>query len=233
MVIDKINTVAYKCPVCGSIEFNNVSVFDFSGKRSYTIMCSCKKGFVKIRPKTQQKCTVTMPCIACNKVHSYTLSFKAFWTKKPITFHCPSTGMDLCFAGRDDDVRQLVDVYELEMDLLMNDIGYDDYFVNNTVMLNTIDKIHDIAEKGNLLCQCGSADIDLEMYSHQVELRCNKCSMTEMIKASTNHDLKVTLNKKSIILCQEYYETVHEGQNSTATLVPIEYNILCKENNHC
>ncbi len=230
MVIDRVNTVAYKCPVCGSIEFNSVSVFDFSGRRSYTIKCSCKKGFVKIIPKAQQKCTVTMPCIACNKVHLYTLPFKAFWTKKPITFHCPGTGMELCFIGNDDDVRKLVDVYELEMDLLMNNIGYDDYFVNNTVMLSTIDKIHDIAEKDNLLCQCGSHDIDLEMYSDQVELRCNRCRMTEIIKASTNHDLKLTLGKNSIILCQDYYEIAHAGQNVSATVVSVEYDIFCKQN---
>lgn len=225
MVIDNLSTVAYKCPVCGSIEFNYISIFDFSGKKGYTVSCSCNKGFVKIITKSNKKCMISMPCIACNGMHYYTLEFATLWTERISTFTCPNTGIELCFIGNDDVVRKSVDQYELQMDLLMNDIGYDDYFVNNTVMLDTIDRIHDIAEKGNLFCQCGNDDIDLQMYSDRVELVCQKCRTYEVIKASSNQDLKATLSKECIILCHDYYEIPY-GTRATISA-------LMRENNAC
>ena len=208
MVIHELNTIAYKCPVCGSIEFNYISIFDFSGREAYTIRCSCGKGFVKMTIKHNKKCVATMPCIACNDVHLYTIALKSLWREEIVCFRCPNTGIELCFIGKDDIVRKSVDQYEMQMDLLMNDIGYDDYFINNTVMLNTIDKIHDIAEQGNLFCQCGSNSINLQMFYDRVELVCNKCQTYEVIKASTNQDLKRTLKKDSIVLCHDFYQEI-------------------------
>ncbi|MDK2798797.1 MAG: hypothetical protein PWP27_334 [Clostridiales bacterium] len=208
MVVNWLNTIAYKCPVCGSIEFNNISIFDFSGEKEYTVHCSCGKAFVKIITQSRQKCTISIPCIACNHMHAYTVNFKALWTKRIINFKCTKTNIELCFIGDDDIVRQKVDQYEMQMDKLMNDIGYDDYFKNSTVMLDTIDKIHDIAEKGNLFCECGNHDIDLQIFGDRVELICTKCRSYEMIKACTNQDLKHTFKRNSIILCHDRYDMV-------------------------
>ena len=205
MVINQVITIAFKCPFCGSVEFNTVSIFDFSGKKEYTVQCSCKDGFVKIAKGKNKRYTVSMPCIACNEVHDYVLDYKTLWLNDIFVLKCPDSKLELCFIGKDDNVRKSVDRYEMQMDILMNEIGYDDYFINNTVMLNTVDKIHDIAEKGNLLCQCGSDDISMEMFYDRVELTCNRCLVQTVIKACTNHDLKDTLTKDSIVLSDDYY----------------------------
>ncbi|MDK2811277.1 MAG: hypothetical protein PWR27_1986 [Petroclostridium sp.] len=209
MIVNWLNTIAYKCPVCGLIEFNYISIFDFSGKKEYTIECNCGQSFVKIVTRDNREYTIIIPCIACNKVHSYVVNYKALWTKEIINFKCSKTKIELCFIGNDDAVRQALDRYEMQMDKLMNDIGYDNYFINSTVMLHTIDKVHDIAEEGNLFCQCGNYDIELQIHYDRIELMCSKCFTYEVIKACTNQDLKQTLKRDSIILCQDVYEIAH------------------------
>jgi hypothetical protein len=201
--INTLNTVAFKCPVCGSVEFNQFYLFDLWGKKRLVVPCGCKKGFVKITLKSDNKCLITVPCIACNEKHLFIRDIRELWSDRMLKLTCQHSGMDICFIGQDEIVRSSVDIYEMRMDILMNDIGYEDYFVNNTVMLNTIDRIHDIAEKGNLICECGSIDIELQMYYDRVELFCNKCHANGTIKAATNQDLKPTLRRESIVLCQD------------------------------
>ena len=201
-MINMLNTIAYKCPVCGSFEFSTFLIFDFLKDSSYTIKCSCKKAFVKIITKAYKRCEIKVPCFACNDIHAFELDFKSLLYRKNIfNFKCPRTNMDLCFIGEDNEVRESVDKYEMQMERLMHDLGYEDDFVNSTVMLNTVDKIHDIAEKGNLYCQCGSKDINLQMFRDRILLTCNKCFTYENIYAGKNSDLKRTLTREYIILC--------------------------------
>jgi hypothetical protein len=209
MVINSISTIAYKCPVCGSIEFNNISVFSFSRNRQKQIRCSCTESLTEITLLRDKKVSIKIPCIACNDTHSFIIDLKKLWTKDIISFNCPNTDIELCFAGNDDFVRQSVDVYEMKMDLLMNDIGYEDYFINNTVMLDTIGKIHDVAEKGDLYCECGCSDIDLQMLSDRIELICKKCFSYEILMARTNKELKQTLKRDSIVLRCNMNNAVH------------------------
>lgn len=208
MVLNWFNTIAYKCPACGAIEFHNISLFDFSGKKEYTLPCMCGASLVKLITKDNRLCNILIPCIACNTVHTYTINFKDLWTKRIMCFKCTKTKIELCFIGCDDAVRKAVDLYEIEMDKLMEDIGYDNGFANSVVMLHTVDRIHDIAEKNNLLCQCGNYDINLRILYDSVELTCNKCFACETIKACTNQDLKLTLKRDSIIIsddiCKKY-----------------------------
>jgi hypothetical protein len=115
-------------------------------------------------------------------------------------FSCPRTGMQICFTGSDTDVRAKVDNLERELDELMNMFGYDNYFKNTRVMFDALNKIHDIAEQGNLLCNCGSSDVDLILQPDSIHLKCKKCSRSMVIYAATNEDLKNVLLMQQIQL---------------------------------
>jgi hypothetical protein len=102
--------------------------------------------------------------------------------------------------GRDEDVRKKIDSLERELDELINLFGYDNYFTNTQVMFDAMNKIHDIAEAGNLLCECGNKDIELLMLPDKIHLKCSKCTGSKIIKASSNSDLKDLLLKQQITL---------------------------------
>ena len=50
-------------------------------------------------------------------------------------------------------------------------------------MLDSLNLIHDIAERGNLFCECGNDDIELLLLSDRIYLRCNLCPGNKIIYA--------------------------------------------------
>jgi hypothetical protein len=117
--------------------------------------------------------------------------------------NCPETGMQLCFIGRDEPVRKKVDSLEEEYDELIDMYGYESYFKNTQVMFDSLNKIHDIAEKGNLSCECGSTGIELVLLSDRILLKCVKCSTSILFRAATNEDLKYILTRRHILLTDD------------------------------
>jgi hypothetical protein len=76
----------------------------------------------------------------------------------------------LCFIGADEEVRKRIDSLEKKFDELIDLFGYDKYFLNTQVMLDALNKIHDIAESGNLYCECGSNEVELLLYEDKINL---------------------------------------------------------------
>jgi hypothetical protein len=143
---------------------------------------------------------IRTPCIGCGNEHTFIISRRDILSKFVNVLYCPETGMQLCFMGRDEDVRKKIDSLERELDELINLFGYDNYFTNTQVMFDAMNKIHDIAEAGNLLCECGNKDIELLMLPDKIHLKCSKCTGSKIIKASSNSDLKDLLLKQQITL---------------------------------
>jgi hypothetical protein len=132
--------------------------------------------------------------------HSYKFNREHLLNSEITIYTCPTTGLKQCFIGRDDVVRKYVDNFEKELDIMIDGLGYDRYFANTRVMIDTLNKIHDIAEQNYLNCECGSDDIIVTLLKKGVYLKCSKCSGSKFIPASTNNDLEVTLRKNSITL---------------------------------
>ncbi len=203
MLIDTSLTIAYKCPSCGSFEFFNVSLFSMSSREDSVLRCHCKNSRITVRADFERGLLVKMPCIGCGNDHAFLFGKKDLLTKEINTFSCPETGMKLCFLGKDLPVRKAVDNIEEELDELINMFGYDSYFRNTQVMLDSLNKIHDIAEQGNLYCECGNRDIELVLLSDRIFLKCSRCNTGKMIKAATNEDLKAVMVKQSMVVCEE------------------------------
>ena len=112
------------------------------------------------------------------------------------------TGIQQCFIGKDYIVRRKIDNIEKELDELIDMFGYDSYFKNTRVMFDSLNRVHDIAEQGNLYCECGNEDIELRLLSDKIHLKCNKCHGSISILASTNEDLKKIQTIQSIMLSE-------------------------------
>lgn len=153
-----------------------------------------KKGFHKIN----------VPCIGCGEDHRIKVHIKSIINNGLQFFFCDNTGIQYCFIGKDDDVKNMVDNYEKELDCIADCLGYDNYFKNSHVMLDTLIKLNDMAEQGNLLCECGSADIDISLLSDRIYLRCRNCPGEGVIYASSNKDLGDILLKKRMLLSRQF-----------------------------
>ncbi len=231
MLIDTSVTIAYKCTSCGSFEFFNISLFTLLYKKDYSLSCRCKKSCINIKQESEGSFLISIPCIGCGNDHTYLLSKKSIlgWsltsstarpcvrTGEPTIFNCPETGMQIFFIGRDEAVRRKVDRLEEEFDEMIDMYGYESYFNNTQVMFDTLNRIHDIALKGNLICECGSTDIELVLLSGCVLLRCGKCASSKRIPASKNKDLKDLLIKSQITITEELSD---DDQKNGKDLLP-------------
>ncbi|WP_010681268.1 hypothetical protein [Acetivibrio cellulolyticus] len=203
MIIDASTTIAYKCSSCGTFEFVNITLFELSFGREAAFNCRCNGSMLVISKENTDSYKIAIPCIGCGTSHVYILERKDFIKPDVSIFYCPKTGIQQCFIGSDKDVRKRIDNLEKEFDELINMLGYDSYFTNTQVMFDSLNLIHDIAEKGNLFCECGNDDIELLLLSDKIYLRCKKCPASKILYASTNEHLRENLKVKQILLLDE------------------------------
>lgn len=213
MLINTDITIAYKCVACGTFEFISVNLFRLFHQRSIEFNCRCNNSSGKIIRTNQNEYEIKIPCIGCGSEHSYTIDKRTLLRGELQVYCCQTTQLKQCFVGPDVRVRQSVDSFERELDYMMDNLGYDSFFENSQVMLDTLNKLHDLAEKGNLLCRCGCSDAIINLRRKGIFLRCSRCNGSKFIPAASNNDLKVTLNKASIILNNDQsqlYKKIYE-----------------------
>ncbi|MGI6777350.1 MAG: hypothetical protein ACOX7R_04815 [Acetivibrionales bacterium] len=202
MLIDTSMTIAYKCPSCGSFKFFNISVFEVSYKNLCSFKCDCNESEVSAIRNSSGNFILSAPCIGCGGEHIINMDMNGILYREVNEYRCPSTGIEQCFIGKDMAVRKKIDKLEKELDKLIDMFGYDSYFKNTQVMFESLNKIHDIAEKGNLYCECGNSDIELSLLSDKIYLKCKKCSASRIIYAISNENLKDILMRQRILLCK-------------------------------
>ena len=200
MLIDTNKTLAYKCPSCGSFKFFNISIFEMFIEEKHTLKCDCNKSEVVVTRGKGGSFVFTTPCIGCGNDHVTVISRSAVLYRKLNVYNCPATGFEQLFMGLDKEVRKKIDMLEKELDHLIDMFGYESYFKNTQVMFDSLNKIHDIAEQGNLYCECGNSDIQLNLLSDKIYLKCSKCSASRIIYAISNENLKDILMRQQILL---------------------------------
>lgn len=203
MLIDTVATIAYKCSVCGSFNFSSMSLFELRHQKKHILICDCRKSQAVVKVDKSDTLSVLTPCIGCGETHLYTADFKGIMTGDVNIFICPKTGIEHCFIGKDEALRKTIDRLEREQDNLIDTLGYDSYFKNTRVMLDSLNKIHDIAANGNLYCECGNKDIEVVLLSDRIYLKCRKCSGKRILSATSNKDLKDIVTKRHILLVSE------------------------------
>lgn len=203
MLIDMDVTIAYKCFSCGTFDFTNINLFKLFLHNRIMSKCRCGRAKLEILGICKNKFKLTVPCIGCGSEHSLVINREELIGKDIMIYTCPVTGIKQCFIGKDSVVIEYIDSYEKELDIMIDGLGYENYFANTQVMIDTINKIHDIAEQGNLHCECGCNDIIVSMLRKGIYLKCPQCSGNKFIPAASNNDLKKTLQRLNIVLLEK------------------------------
>lgn len=200
MLLNTCKTFVHKCASCGMFNFSNISIFNIHNCDDYEISCTCGNKSAAIRSKRNLAGIIYISCIDCATEHAYSFNVKALTNRELVECKCPRTKECIGLLGEDNEVRDRIDRLEEELDNLITRYGYESYFKNTQVMLQTLNKIHDIAEEGRLLCECGSSDVELILLSDMIYLKCRKCPGLRKIYAGSNNDLKSILKAENILL---------------------------------
>lgn len=190
MLIKFATTTALSCPACGRLEREEVNIFELPVGQIKKLSCSCGAEKASLKRKENSKIEINYFCLHCNKAHRILISSQNFWHAETLTpLPCPETGLNPGFFGPSELLNSAVEKEKEELELMAAELGFDD-FKNPDLMLQTLDIIHDFAADQALYCECGSDDINVELFSDKIQLSCNRCGAYLNIAAVDKIDLK-------------------------------------------
>lgn len=207
-VINYLTTISLRCPVCGKLDVHPVGIFDFSGDGCKEIYCECGYKKVKLSTKNFRRYSLQFNCIICELEHTLFFSPEEFWSSQLLTVRCPDTDLKLGYLGPEVLVQNEIRDQQ-DLDSMIKDSDFEDYFCDPEVMLGVLDILHDIAEAGGLICQCGNRNIDIDMYPDKIELICRDCHGMTMINARTTADLEKLKERNRIVLTKGKSSALH------------------------
>jgi len=175
MVIDFNRTVAYLCPGCGEIAFGDFSLFELSGGRGISVKCDCGKSQLKLFPKSETHCAVSVHCLVCDKEHEFSVLLHELMKQNCVDFSCPEILIGLAFIGKKDAVQALVKENDAYVEEIVSACGLAHTGKNGITMLKALDKIQELSENACLHCECGATTIDVDVLENELILECCVC----------------------------------------------------------
>lgn len=217
MILITESVVAMRCPSCGKLDFHSISRFAFAGASSYKVTCSCGAPKLIIGTKNRQQYWFQIPCVLCETNHLVYYKAKQLWSNEVTFFYCNDTNVELGFFGPGDKVQAIADNYEHNLDSLVDELGYDDYFFNPEIMFEILNCLHDIAEEGFLYCECGSYHIEIDIFPEKIELQCKDCKTTSVVYAENEDDLEKIKGIKKIELVKNGFKSLDSNNKTKKT----------------
>lgn len=103
MKVRNYTSVCYLCPHCLEIGKNRLSVFEYSGKKSFVIRCeSCGGTIARIDKNSTASYDVSVVCPFCKDKHNYDLTVHEFWQSNFLELACPDFENKLLIIGSDE-----------------------------------------------------------------------------------------------------------------------------------
>ncbi|WP_026486860.1 hypothetical protein [Caldanaerobius polysaccharolyticus] len=194
-VLVPVITIGYKCGVCGRLNVNKVNLFDVSPERVVKLKCDCENSRIIIARK-EKNCIFRVSCFDCGCIHSYSFAIGDLFKLKSVV--CPYSKENLFYVGSQESVVKMLEKLESDLNIIAEEMGLKSQFVNQDIMIQILDKIHDYAHKGNIQCSCGNPDLFLRLMSNAVLLTCEKCCDSITINARNIEDL-LALDEKGYV----------------------------------
>lgn len=208
MIVATETVVAMRCPSCGKLEFHSISRFAFAGAKTYKITCSCGAPKLTVGTKNRKQFWVQIPCVLCETNHLVYFKSTQMWSNDVNFLYCSDTNVELGFFGPEEKVHAIADNYEHNLEALVDELGYDDYFYSPDIMFEVLNRLHEIAEDGLMFCECGSYQIEIDIFPDRIELQCKDCQALSVVYAEKEEDLTRIKELKKIELVKNGFKSL-------------------------
>lgn len=199
MIVRSIATLALYCLRCGQLHMHDISRFVLKDMRRLSLACNCGNHQATLIYGGRKQIFLDIPCGVCQTNHSICIPNKNFWHTKVEKLYCLPDNLELGFIGQRSYIEQMLADRRHEFECQYDEI--DDYDVlDPAVMVGVLNKIHDIAETGNIHCSCGRMAITAELAATSIVLVCKNCGARCIIPAGTSADLTQLATVNSIEL---------------------------------
>ncbi|MFW5999656.1 MAG: hypothetical protein ACOCQC_03230 [Halanaerobiaceae bacterium] len=200
MVLEFSTAFALRCPDCGHMDAEQINIFQLSGDSKYTVRCNCGSEKGVISRCESGSISLVYYCLVCSSEHALVITPRRFWSgDRLFSLNCLETDLNLGYYGSYTRLNEKMARQKRDLNSLASELGFDD-FADPEVMLNILDRLHDIAEKSGLYCQCGSPDINIELFSDRINLVCGKCNNSYEVSASKPEDVNKLKMSDELIL---------------------------------
>lgn len=199
MVITPDKYVCFKCYNCGEFVFGSFSIFEVINGKQKDFTCSCKKSMLTVK-KHNKEYDLAFPCFICNEIHSLKLPFKSLWGKDSILLYCTISDVGVCSIGDFKSVSNWAKEFEKLLESYYNEYELEVFFANKDVMYQIIDNINKMSFNGEISCECGYNEIEIELTHDMVVLTCLRCGAVKQILAKTENDLSFFENNDQIVI---------------------------------
>ncbi|MGE5551598.1 MAG: hypothetical protein ACM3ZC_13885 [Bacteroidota bacterium] len=208
MLLSTGRMVALRCPLCGKFASHVLSLFSFVPGRPLRVNCGCGFNKMTISSAAHKSYIVQIACLACAGTHHQRLRRQEFWGDEICRLRCPEIGAEIGYLGPEQSVRQVIEDGRDRLESIANDLGFDDFFNHPEVMLEVLGHLHFLAENGNLKCQCGNGQIEVDVFPDKLELRCGSCHSLLIIYAETKEDLAAVRRNPRIVMSTRGFASI-------------------------
>jgi hypothetical protein len=200
VLVATTTVLALRCPKCGKIKYHSLSLFYFSAKKTLQLSCSCGAPILLISTRDRKVFYFQAECLICERKHLVEFFLREIWSDRVLSLVCSETDLEIGFIGPRDQVKKCIANQERSPQEQADSPGSTDYFANPEFMYEILDCLHKIAGEGNLSCQCGNQQVEVEIFADRIELRCSICGAFGVIRAETRQDVKVMKKILEIVL---------------------------------
>ncbi len=198
MVVYGHRALLVRCNNCGRLMKYDLNIFEIVEKENLTFSCKCGKENISLRKSGNKTYWIKILCFGCGQEHLYRYSLKNL-IYKDLLFTCEN-GIKTCFIGDTNIADKLVNNYDLNFGAELVDEEFDEYFKNFKILAACLNKVDRLMIDGRIGCSCGNEDINIEIFSDRIEVKCLNCGSVQIIYAETKEDLDLLLRKEKIVM---------------------------------
>lgn len=189
MLVPADAAIALRCPVCGRLELNALSLFAFAGGRAAEVVCACGTILFRLETRDRKQFLARAHCMACEEWHIFECRRRDLWSTEVRELVCEEMGVEIGMVGPGSSVKERLRSQEKSLAEMARDLGFSTYFENAEVMYAILEYLYEMADNGRLTCRCGNRDVEVDVFSSHIELRCGECGAGGVLAARDKEDL--------------------------------------------
>ena len=180
-------SVALYCQRCGQIHIHDVPYF--GGQKNIAIRCrNCSHKQATVSLESRRGLVLKTFCAACHAPNYITYPMKLLKRLSFEKIYCGQDKFELGYIGTWQNVAEFLDFNAAEYEALYPSDEYN-YMPRQQILLEALNRVHDLAESDGITCLCGSHDFIAEVADSSILLECTHCGGQAIVNADSPEDL--------------------------------------------
>lgn len=196
MIVQTGFSVALYCQRCGKIHVHDVPYF-IGNADKIKFYCKFKHEQATLIRTKSHFFRLQIPCVVCNSVHEAVFSLHQLMRMRVEKIYCANDFFELGYIGKRQAIKEILRFNRHSFER-MDGENHGEKIEKQQILLEVINRIHDIAEVDGIICPCGSKAIAADILGSAVRLTCCHCGNYELLAAGSERDL-AELDKLSVI----------------------------------